>query len=428
MNKFLLTILSVLFFFSISFAQSGTWSGNIGTNTSKIPLIFHLEDKNPTLDSPAQGVIGMEIQIDRKADGDIFISVPMIAATFEGKYEKDEINGFFKQGGFSVPLTLNPGEDKPERFQTPKPPFPYAQEEVSFTNGDAILKGTLTLPENYTKDTPVLLMITGSGLQNRDEELFGHKPFAVIADALARNGIATLRYDDRGFGESKGDIENYTIEDLKNDALSGINLLRKRFNNVGVLGHSEGGTIALMLGADIKVDFIVSLAGMIVSGRETLIEQNRYLWERSGFAEQTVDNYIKLLSLVFDNDASFNNQLEKSNLPEPMKQNLRGVSQQLKSPYMRHFLTVDVRPLLPNVECPVMALNGTRDTQVFYGPNLDALKNGLKENEKNKIEMSIKINHLFQNSLHGMPSEYYVLQETISPEILTQIVDWIQSL
>jgi pimeloyl-ACP methyl ester carboxylesterase len=153
-----------------------------------------------------------------------------------------------------------------------------------------VLKGTLVLPEGYSRKTPVLVMVTGSGLQNRDEEIYEHKPFAVIADALARNGIATLRYDDRGFGESTGDLVHCTTVDLKNDALAGIDLLRKRFDKVGVIGHSEGGTIALMLAAENKADFIVSLAGMVVSGKETLLWQNRVSLAAAGIPAETIDS------------------------------------------------------------------------------------------------------------------------------------------
>lgn len=246
-------------------AQTGTWSGKIEVQGMKLPLVFHLNEENPTMDSPDQGARGIPIAVERDATGKITIKISSIGATYEGQWTSGEIVGTFRQWGTSLPLTLVPGEEKVNRPQTPKAPFPYTTEEVSFTNGNAVLRGTLVLPAGHTKKTPVLIMVTGSGLQNRDEEIFEHKPFAVIADALARAGIATLRYDDRGFGESTGDIINCTTEDLKNDALSGIRLLRERFDKVGVIGHSEGGTIALLLAAEGKADFIVSLAGNVVS-------------------------------------------------------------------------------------------------------------------------------------------------------------------
>ncbi|MDE6522388.1 MAG: lysophospholipase, partial [Muribaculaceae bacterium] len=266
MKKILLVILNILSGILLSYSQSGIWSGDLEVQGIKMPIVFHLDDDNPSMDSPSQGVKGIPIQITREAPVGISVNIPVIGASFKGVSVGDKILGKFTQSGMTFPLTLLPGEIIAKRPQTPKPPYPYSKEEVSFSNGDAVLKGTLTLPEGFNKDTPVVIMVTGSGLQNRDEEIFDHKPFAVIADALARNGVASLRYDDRGFGESTGDAVNCTTEDHVNDALAGIDLLRQRFNKVGVLGHSEGGTISFMLGADNKVDFIVSLAGMIVSG------------------------------------------------------------------------------------------------------------------------------------------------------------------
>ncbi|MBD5355404.1 MAG: alpha/beta fold hydrolase [Bacteroides sp.] len=428
MKKYIFTILSILAFFSTGFAQSGTWSGNLDINGTKLPIVFHLEDNNPTLDSPAQRTKGIPIGFEKNDNGSITISIPMIGASFEGKYANNLIIGNFKQNGLSLPLTLSAGFEKPKRPQTPKPPYPYIEEEVSFTNGNAVLKGTLTLPQNYNQDTPVLLMVTGSGLQNRDEEIFEHKPFAVIADALAKEEIATLRYDDRGYGESTGDAVNCTTEDLKDDALAGINLLRQRFNKVGVLGHSEGGTIALMLAADKKADFIVSLAGMVVSGKETLLDQNRFILTEAGFPEQTINDYCQLLSQIFDGDILLSNQLESSDLPDTLQKNLQAVMQQVNTPYMQYTLTLDIRPALMSIECPVLALNGTKDTQVFYKANLDALNKGLKPNELNRIKSFEGLNHLFQHCSSGAVTEYSIIEETLSPEVLTEITNWIQSL
>lgn len=281
-------------------AQTGTWSGKFDVQGTKLSLVFHLDEENPTMDSPDQGAKGIPIEVARTATGSIIIKAPSIGATYEGLWLVKQIVGTFKQMGASQPLTLSPGEEKLNRPQTPKGPFPYAQEEVSFRNGDAVLKGTLVLPEGCTRNTPVLIMITGSGLQNRDEVFYEHRPFAVIADALARAGIATLRYDDRGFGESTGDIINCTTEDLKNDALAGIGLLRERFDKVGVIGHSEGGTIALMLAAEKKADFIVSLAGMVVSGKETLLWQNRIALAAAGVPDETVNTYCKALQEIYE--------------------------------------------------------------------------------------------------------------------------------
>ena len=252
------------------------------------------------MDSPDQGAKGIPIQVDRSSSGSISIKIPSIGASYQGLWLVKQIMGTFTQHGNSFPLTLVPGEPKRSRPQTPVAPFPYTTEDVSFANGDTVLKGTLVLPEGCSRKTPVLVMVTGSGLQNRDEELFDHKPFAVIADAFARAGIATLRYDDRGFGESSGDIINCTTEDLKNDALAGIRLLRGRFDRIGVIGHSEGGTIALMLAAEGQADFIVSLSGAVISGAETLLWQNRIALAAAGLPAKTVDTYCSLLESAFE--------------------------------------------------------------------------------------------------------------------------------
>ena len=229
--------------------EGNSWWGKLSVNGAELTLVFHMEGDSCTLDSPDQGVRGIPAKLETTAVG-IRITVPAINALYEGVYYQEALMGTFTQQGMAFPLTLRKGEQKLNRPQTPVAPFPYQTEEVAFSNGAAVLKGTLTMPEGCSRNTPVLLMVTGSGPQNRDEEVFEHKPFAVIADALARQGIATLRYDDRGVGQSTGDVVNCTTEDFKNDALAGIRLLRSRFDKVGVIGHSEGGTIALMLAAE----------------------------------------------------------------------------------------------------------------------------------------------------------------------------------
>ena len=422
-------IISAILLFSIalfSHAQTGTWSGKLDVQGTKISLVFHLDEENPTMDSPDQGAKGIPIEVTRTATGSITIKVPSIGATYEGLWLIKQIVGTFKQMGASLPLTLTPGEEKLNRPQTPVGPFPYTTEEVSFANGDAVLKGTLVLPEGYGRKTPVLIMVTGSGLQNRDEEIYEHKPFAVIADALARAGIATLRYDDRGFGESTGDLVNCTTEDLKADALAGIGLLRKRFDKVGVIGHSEGGTIALMLAAENKADFIVSLAGMVVSGKETLLWQNRVSLATAGIPAETIDSYCKALEAVFDASTAGMPLPSASqfNLPAALSQNLTAVIRQLSLPYLKHFVTLDVRPLLGVISCPVLALNGTKDMQVDADSNLGALRIGLPDKPCNKLEAVEGVNHLFQHCRTGMPTEYRDIEETFAPEVLETLVEW----
>ena len=426
--KRILIILSAIVLFAVeSNSQNGTWSGKLDVQGIKISLVFHLDGDSPTVDSPDQGVKGIPIQVERKSFGGIVINIPMLGASFEGVNVMQQIVGTFSQAGISLPLTLIPGDVKLNRPQTPQGPFPYTTEEVSLNNGEVVLNGTLTLPDGYSSSSPAVVMVTGSGQQNRDEELFEHKPFAVIADALARAGIATLRYDDRGFNGYAGNIGECTTDDFKNDALAGVEFLRKRFGKVGVIGHSEGGTIALMLAAEQKVDYIVSLAGMVISGAETLILQNRSALAAAGFDKEVVDTYCKVLAEAFEvkvNGGSMP-RIDNYELPDVLKQNFISVLTMIQQPYMHHFLTLDMRTLLNKVLCPVLALNGTKDIQVEYESNLGALRNGLSSNENSSIEAIEGVNHLFQTCKTGDVTEYREIEETISPKVLEIIADWI---
>ena len=425
-KKILISTIILLYAISNANAQTGTWSGKLDIQGTKLSLVFNLDSDKPTMDSPDQGVKGLAAQVERGLEGKIIIKVPSLAIRYEGLWQENKIVGTFNQMNVSLPLTLTPGEDKPNRPQTPVGPFPYATEEVSFTNGDYTLSGTLTLPEGYSRKTPVLLMVTGSGQQNRDEELFDHKPFAVIADALARAGIATLRYDDRGLGDSSAKPMEWTTEDFKSDALAGLELLRRRFDKVGVLGHSEGGTIAMIIAAENKADFIVSLAGMAISGAETLLWQNRVTLKGLGFTDELVDSYCKMLETAFDvriNGGRMPNP-DDYNIPESLMQNYWAVVAQIQMPYMIHFLSLDARSILGNVTCPVLALNGSKDNQVDYESNLNAIRNGLSTNSKNYIETIEGVNHLFQHCKTGQVPEYRTIEETFAPEVLEIIVKW----
>ena len=411
-------------------AQTGTWSGSLNVSGMELTLIFHLgENGDSTLDVPDQGASDIPVTVTRTAIGGITLDIPSIGASFKGTWIGKSIIGSFTQRGSTLPLNLKQGAPVLNRPQTPVGPFPYSCEEVSFTNGSATLRGTLTLPEGYTEQTPALIMVTGSGLQNRDEEIFAHKPFAVIADALSRAGIATLRYDDRGFGESTGDVVSCTTEDLKNDAQAGIELLRQRFSKVGVLGHSEGGSIALMLAAEGKADFAVSLAGMIVSGAETLLWQNRRALENAGIDKSDTDSYCRLLSEAYE--AAINGlplpSADKYGLPNSLKQNYMATSAQLNAPYLKYFLTLNVSSILGDIKVPVMALNGSKDTQVESTRNLGALRAGLPGGSCNVIEEKAGLNHLFQHCRTGEAAEYKTIEETFSTEVLDEIAAWVTS-
>ena len=408
-------------------AQEGTWNGELNVMGNKVPLVFNFSTNGCTIDSPSQGVNGIQAEKTVKDDGTIKVKVGMIGATFEGKMADGEIKGTFIQNGFPLPLTLKPGKLVVKRPQTPVPPFPYKEESVSFTNAQYTFNGTLTLPENYSKNTPVVLMVTGSGQQNRDEELFSHKPFAVIADALARQGIASLRYDDRGWGDESVNFADFTTDDFRQDAAAALPLLRKRFNKVGILGHSEGGTIAMMLAAEGKADFIVSLAGMAISGKETLIMQNRQAMSAIGLPKETVDSYCNSISKALDEITSGKkaNEINIDDVPQALKPITIKALQQADTPYIRHFLTVDVGKLLPEIKCPVLALNGTKDTQVDCDANTTRIEKGLA-NCKHSIKKIDGVNHLFQHCNTGIVTEYQQIEETIAPEVLQVVEKWIK--
>ena len=413
---------------SVAKAQKGSWSGELNIQGIKLPLVFNFTDDGCTIDSPSQGAKGIKAEKSITPEGKLKVTAGMIGASFEGTMEEQTITGTFTQNGMSLPLTLKPGEQKNNRPQTPVPPFPYITEEVTFSNGDITLNGTLTLPEGWDKNTKAVVMVTGSGQQNRDEEIFDHKPFAVIADALARKGIASLRYDDRGWGNKAIRITDFTTDDFKQDAAAGIDLLRRKFKTVGVIGHSEGGTIALMLASEGKTDFVVSLAGMTISGKQTLLNQNIDALRSIGLQEETVKKFSEVISDIFDKVAAgqdIDEYLKGAENMENFKPIIEQAKELLTSPYIRHFITIDIQSSLPNIKCPVLALNGKKDTQVEYKQNLETLEKGLVNCSHETIAYD-NLNHLFQHCTTGSIVEYHQIDETISQEVLDKIISWIK--
>lgn len=411
----------------------GSWSGKLNVMGTSLTLVFHLEQADGyvviKLDSPNQGVKGIGCYKEFLSDDSLAVRVEMISATYRAALKDGKLNGTFSQSGMSWPLILEPGEPMLNRPQTPKPPFPYTEEEVTFQNGEFNFHGTLTLPNGCSTDTPLLVMVTGSGQQNRDEEMLDHRPFAVIADALARQGIATMRFDDRGWEDKSFPFLNFNIEDHKTDAEAGVRRMRERFRHVGVIGHSEGGTIGLMLASEGKIDFCVSLAGMAVSGKETLLEQNRTMLATYGFPADTVNAYCEALDNVMDDLAAHKSakDIDDSTVPRMLQENFKAAVGQMQSRYMRDLLKTDVRQSLPRVTCPVLALGGKRDTQVNAAVNLEAIDRGLT-NSKHEVVVYDELNHLFQHCQTGLLNEYQTIEETFAPEALAKIVEWVNSL
>ena len=392
-------------------ALLGSWSGKLKVGAMSLTLVLHLEQADGyvkvSLDSPDQGAKGIPAFKEYLSDDSLAVKIESIGMTYRARLKEGKLDGTFSQNGFSTKLVLTKGIAEVKRPQTPKPPYPYVTEDVVFRNeaDGATLSGTLTWPVGYDKNAKkkpiVLLLVSGSGQQNRDEELFEHKPFLVIADYLARQGIATLRYDDRATGSSVGgEVKNATTADFSRDAAAGIDFLRsnKAFSKVGVLGHSEGGSIAFMLGAQKKVDFIVSLAGPGVKGDTLLVAQANRILSLSGQpAYMTVEKYRQ---------------------QETVQQ----------VPWIRWFCDYDPSDDIRKTPCPVFALNGDRDSQVLSSLNLEAIRRLLPSSKRHLIKEYPSLNHLFQHCTTGLPTEYGQIEETISPEVLEDIARWIQSL
>lgn len=422
---------------------NGSWKGMLNVLGNKLNLIFHLDKTRSSMDSPDQGAFDIELENLLQSGDSISVKATDMRLDFQydGKLRGDSLVGTFKQNGFGLPLVLHRNNRELMRPQTPKPPFPYRTKEVSFSNrkANAVLSGTLTYPVNYEKGrTPVVLMVTGSGLQDRNETVFKHQPFCVIADYLAHNGIASLRYDDRSFGKSTGNAEHATTFDFKEDARNGIEFLKKsgEFGKIGILGHSEGGTIAYMLGAEKSVGFIVSMAGMAVTGKDLNIEQNRIALSQAKVPQQTTDEFLRTLSTIIDltmgekDKTVLRNKTDgivnKSALPESLKEPLREMSQ--LNDWLLSFLSLKPAEYIRRITCPVMAIHGSKDTQVPPEANLRAMKSNLKANNKHLLKLYPDLNHLMQHCQTGDISEYASIEETISPEVLADIAMWINKI
>ena len=388
-------------------ALVGSWSGKLDVGSMTLTIVLKLEQADGyvkvTMDSPDQAVQGLSAKKECLTDDSLAVKVESLGITYCARLKDSKLDGTFSQRGSTAPLVL----EELKRPQHPQPPYPYTTEEVSFRNerDSATLAGTLCWPVGYNpkakKKPAVVLFISGSGLENRDEETYDHKPFLVIADYLARQGIASLRYDDRNFGASKGgDVKNATSEDFARDAAAGLEYLRSRkaFGKVGVIGHSEGGLIGFILGAQGLTDFLVSLAGTGVKGDTLLASQQNRALELMGMpANATVEKI---------------HQYERV-------QNI---------PWLRWFVNYDPSENISKTKCPVFALNGDLDIQVISSLNLPGIERNLPKSKKNLIKEYPGLNHLFQHCTTGATNEYRQIEETISPEILSDIAEWIKGL
>ena len=455
--KTTLLLLTCFLCFSSSFSQeiTGSWTGELDIPGNKLPLVFNIKQNGSelitTMDSPMQGAKDIPVTSTTFEKNELEIKANDMGVTYKGTLKNDKIEGSFMQGQMSLPLILTKmktGESVLKRPQTPKPPFDYTIEDVTFENpiDNTILAGTLTTPSNK-KQFPIVVLISGSGQQNRDSELFGHQSFWVIADDFAKKGIGVLRFDDRGVGGSNGASINMTTQTFATDTNAAVEFLAKRgFQNIGLIGHSEGGIIAPMVASqNKKVKFVVSMAGPGIAIDELMLLQTNALGKLSGVNEDqlksTEDLNRKLYATVKNyNGNDLQNEVKKilatemKKLPkdqQPSEQEMESfIEEQSKSitmPWYAFFLKINPDAYWSKLKIPVLALNGTLDMQVISKENLNGIKSSL-EKAKNKqfeiVELP-NLNHLFQEAKMGSVEEYGKLEQTIAPVVLEKMSAWI---
>ncbi len=429
---------------------AGIWEGVLDAGGQKLRVLFHIIESpsgglSATMDSPDQGATGIPVSGVSFEKGELHLSVEQAGGSYFAKMAKNgTLEGTWSQNGAVLPLILHRVQSAPliARPQEPKPPFPYQVREVTYPGGapGVTLAGTLTLPEGKGP-FPAVLLLAGSGPLDRDETLFGHKPFLVISDALTRRGIAVLRFDKRGVGQSTGDRAKATDDDYTKDALAGLAFLKsqKEVNPkaMGLIGHSEGAIEAVKAaGRSSDVAFIVLLGGPGLPGGQLLEDQIAAMDKAAGATPEQVAQAVavekQILSAVQNqpDDAKVSAEIRKilgKAQPELKGQALDRQVQMATSPWFRQFIGYDPRPDIEKVKCPVLALGGEKDLQVPAVENLLAIRAALQKggNQRYVVKMLPGLNHLFQEASTGLPSEYGRIEQTFSPQALKLIGDWI---
>jgi uncharacterized protein len=430
---------------------AGSWEGTLEAPGGKLRLRLHVARADggvlsAKLDSVDQGALGIPVDQISLSDGVVKWAMQRLGASYEGKLSPagDAIDGTMSQG-MALKLTFNrmgsaeaaKAAAPPARPQTPKPPFPYTVEEVAFPSKAAgvSMGGTLTIPAGAGAH-PAVILISGSGAQDRDETIFNHRPFHVLADSLSRRGIAVLRYDDRGVGKSTGDRSNATSVDFSEDAEGGLDFLGKRKEidpkRIGFIGHSEGGLIAPMIAVRRpETAFIVLMAGSGVDGEQILYEQGQAVLKAQGASEERLavqkQLQVKMFGIIRaepDPETAATKLKEVLGSSPAVEQSIRNVN----SMWFRYFLTYNPQPVLEKVKCPVLALNGSLDTQVVSTQNLPAIDATLKRGGNKDFEtvMLPGLNHLMQTAKTGGVGEYSQIEETIAPAALEKIATWLR--
>ncbi len=447
-----------LFHFANAQDITGEWKGVLKVTGSEFPIEITIIKDNQrytsTLKSPNQSNQSIPADVTSVRDQEITIEIKTIMVTYKGTFEANEIKGTFTQAGnsFALNLTKNLHKEKPtKRPQDPIKPYPYISEEIIFENekvNKIKLSGTLTLPKNI-KNPPVVILISGSGPQNRNEEVFGHKPFLVLSDFLTRQGIAVLRYDERGVGASEGSFRGATSSDFASDVAAAISFLKKRNDidakKIGLIGHSEGGFIAPMVASINKdVAFIVSLAGTGVDGKQVLLSQMHKSATLGGASPEVLkinNEFSEIVLSIVEKEApkvmwtktkttfdkhrnTLSKEMQGIYTNEILEKNYKVFT---KDPWLHYFIKTDPFQFISKIKIPILAINGSKDTQVIAKLNLEGFKKGL-EKAKNK-DFTIKelegLNHLFQTAHTGSGNEYAIIEETFNPKAMKIVSDWI---
>jgi fermentation-respiration switch protein FrsA (DUF1100 family) len=432
---------------------AGDWQGTLEAGGQQLHLVLHIKqsaDKTlqATMDSVDQGGGAIPASSVKRDGAKLTIEMKSIGGSFSGAFDKEmtTMDGTWSQGGNSLPLTLKKTDAQKAmaaaapRPQEPKKPYPYRSEDVSYQNQSASgveLAATLTLPQG-NGPFPAVVLITGSGPQDRDEALLGHRPFLVLSDYLTRHGIAVLRADDRGVAKSTGNFTTATTADFATDTEAGIAYLKTRpeinQHKIGLIGHSEGGVIAPMVAArNHDVAFIVMMAGTGVPGDAVLAEQTKLILIADGvsqeMAEQKKESELEVTALVKQetNPAVLEKKLREKFSGQFTEAQLSASIMQMNSAWMRYFISYDPAVALSKVTCPVLAINGEKDLQVPPKQNLPAIRKALEAGGNKHFEVVELpgLNHLFQTAKTGSPSEYAQIDETIAPVALETMANWI---
>ncbi len=447
-----LFVLAALLFVSLFQAQTieGSWKGELEFQGMKLPLILNIKKNgslySSTMDSPKQGAKDIPVDKTDFVNNELSFEQKMLGATYKGKLANGKIEGTFSQNGMQLPLTFTPNTGNGSalnRPQTPKPPFSYHTEDITFQNpaDKNTLAGTIAQPENFDKNKPILILITGSGTQNRDEELFEHQPFAVIADDFAKKGIATLRLDDRGIGGSSKGTANDTSYNFATDINTAVDyLVSKGYRNIGLLGHSEGGMIAPVVATMNKnVKFLMLMAAPGTPTDQLLIQQNERAGKLAGQSDLQTEQSRKVNSGIYRFIKNYSGNDYEKDLQQFLTKNFAGqmnetaiqnIQRQTSSPWFRYFIKFDPDTYLSKIKIPVLAVNGSLDFQVPSKENLEAIGQSLKKagNPNFKTEEMPGLNHLFQEAKTGAFTEYAEIEQTISPTALDQMTGWILKL